>query len=71
MATSKRWASLAIVDARGAPAPCELLLVGKDAVYLMQVRCLTSCRRAPVCLQCAALSTERESGSGRAWASWL
>ena len=37
-ATSKRWASIAVVDRRGAPAPCELLLVGKDAVYLMEVR---------------------------------
>ena len=37
-ATSKRWASLALVDKRGEPAPCEMLLVGKDAVYLMEVR---------------------------------
>ena len=37
-ATSKRWASIGIVDKSGQPAPCEMLLVGKDAVYLMEVR---------------------------------
>lgn len=39
-ATAKRWASLAVVDKHGEPAPCEMLLVGKDAVYLMEVRSL-------------------------------
>ncbi|KAI7843970.1 hypothetical protein COHA_002508 [Chlorella ohadii] len=36
-ATSKRWASIGIVDKSGQPAPCEMLLVGKDAVYLMEI----------------------------------
>lgn len=38
-ATSKRWASIGIVDKSGQPAPCEMLLVGRDAVYLMEVSC--------------------------------
>ncbi|KAI7841496.1 hypothetical protein COHA_004889 [Chlorella ohadii] len=37
-ATIKRFASLAIVDpSSGKPAPCELLLLATDGVYLMQI----------------------------------
>lgn len=37
-ATPKRFASLVILGHDGQPAPCEMQLISKDGVYLMQAR---------------------------------
>lgn len=37
-ATPKRFATLVILGPDGRPAPCEMQLISKDGVYLMQAR---------------------------------